>query len=232
LPVREGPTTIQFDSATASSDVSSSWSQGNSGSFFGIFGEGDASSSALSQQFAASHVTGSITFQKYIQFIAAPAGPPAGWYSSAALSAAYSAQTGQAPRVQGASPNWGSTFGPNGNMQWFLTALVVADGIRVTINSDAQYSSDQQTQITQESSGGFWPFYWGSGSSTVTTQVNFKADSSMSYTSSSPTGQPVIIGAFALPASQYLGGHPEMQSFVIPHELRAPRFMSKAAGRR
>jgi len=207
---------IQFDSATASSNVSSTWASGNSGAFFGIFGSGDSSFSQLTQQFASARVTASIQFQKLITFIADPPGPPNGWYSSAALAAAYAASTGGAPWQPGATPNWPATFGPNGNMQRFVASLVVADGISVSVTSYAAYNSSQQTQITQESSGGFWPFYWGSESSTTTTNVTFGADSSMTYSSSSPAGNPAVIGAFVLPASEYLGGNAQMKEFVVP----------------
>jgi hypothetical protein len=100
-------------------------------------------------------------------------------------------------------------------MQHFLASLVVADGISATITSYASYNSAQQTTITQQSSAGFWPFYWGSGSSTYTNSVSFNANSNLTYTMTSQTGNPLIIGAFVLPASQYLGGNAEMASFVM-----------------
>lgn len=208
--------TIQFDTNTASSNVTQTWTQGNTGIFFGIFGQSDSSSSQLTQTFASSRVTASISFQKLISFVADPPGAPNGWYSSGALSQAFNASGGGAPWKPGANPNWNSTFGPTGNMQRFLTSLVVADGISATITSYAQYSSSQQTQITQNSSSGFWPFYWNSSSSTYTQHVAFNADSTMTYTVSSQAGNPLIIGATVLPASQYLGGNQMFNAFVVP----------------
>jgi hypothetical protein len=70
-------------------------------------------------------------------------------------------------------------------MQHFLASLVVADGISATITSYASYNSAQQTTITQQSSGGFWSFYWGSGSRTYTNSVNFNANSNLTYTMTS-----------------------------------------------
>lgn len=210
------PVSINFDSATASSNVTNTWAKGNTGIFFGIFGESDSSTSQLSQQFASSRVAGTISFQKFITFVADPPGLPTGWYSSAALHQAFAANTGGAPWRQGANPNWESTFGPNGNMQWFTASLVVADGVTVQMTSYAKYSSSQQTQIKQSSSSGLWPFYWKSGSSSFSQTITFNSDSTMTYTQSSPTGQPLIIGAFVLPASQYLGGNQQMAAFVMP----------------
>ena len=206
---------INFDSATASSNVTNTWAQGNSGIFFGIFGQGDQTTSQLTQMFASDRVTATISFQKLITFVADPPGPPNGWYSSSALGQANSASGGGAPWRSGAMPNWQSTFGPNGNMRYFLASLVVADGISATITSYASYSSSQQTQITQNSSYGFWPFYWGSGSSTYTNSVSFNSNSNLTYTMTSQAGNPLIIGAFVLPAGQYLGGNQEMASFVM-----------------
>ncbi len=218
--------TVNFDTNTASSNVSNTWASGNGGAFFGIFGEGDSSESQLTQTFASARVTANVSFQKLITFIAAPPGAPNGWYSSAALGAAYSATGGGAPWSQSASPNWNSTFGPQGNMRYFLSSLVVADGVNATITSEAAYSSSQQTTITQNSSSGFWPFYWGSHSSTSTTSVSFNSSGAMTYTSQSPPGNPLIIGAFVQPASTYLGGNPALRAFVMPRQasLRAPAF--------
>ncbi len=207
---------LSFDSNTASSNVTSTWAQGNQGSLFGIFGSSDASTSQLTQIFASSRVTASVSFQKAITFVADPPGPPNGWYSSAALAAAYNSPSGSSPWNPNATPNWAGTFGPTGNMQQFVGSLIVADGMAVTITSFAEYSSSQQTTITQSSSGGFWPFYWGSGSSTYTNNVSFNSNSNLTYTMTSQVGNPQIIGANVLPVSQYLGGNAQLAAFVMP----------------
>lgn len=67
---------ISFDSATASSNVTNTWAQGNSGTFFGIFGSSDSTTSQLTEVFASSRVTATISFQKLITFVADPPGPP------------------------------------------------------------------------------------------------------------------------------------------------------------
>lgn len=205
-----------FDSATANSNVTNTWAQGNDGGFFGIFGSGDSSSSQLTQTFASSHVTMSVSFDKAITFVSDPPGPPKGWYSSAALAAAASASSGGAPWNPNANPNWNTTFGPNGNMQHFIGSLIVADGMTVTVTSDAQYSASQQTQITQQSSGGFWPFYWGSSSSTYTNSVSFTSGSNLTYVMSSKAGNPMVIGANVLTSDQYLNGNVVLAPFVLP----------------
>lgn len=206
---------LSFDSDTASGDVTHTWAAGGGDSLFGIFGSSSESSDQLTQVFSSSRVTVEASFQHAITFVADPPGPPNGWYSSAALSNAHSSQGGGTPWSSNASPNWNSTFGPNGNMQQFVGSLIVVDGMSVTVTSYASYSSDQQTTITHSSSGGFWPFYWGGGSSTYTNHVSFNSASNLVYTMSSPASCPMIIGANVLPASQYLGGNAELSRFVL-----------------
>src|ERR1700760_4453762 len=65
---------ISFDSATASSNVTNTWAQGNSGAFFGIFGSSDSTTSQPTEVFTSSRVTATISFQKRITFVADP--PP------------------------------------------------------------------------------------------------------------------------------------------------------------
>lgn len=206
---------FNFDSETASSDVTNTWASGNGGAFFGIFGSADSTTSQLTQLFASSRVTATVSFQKLITFVADPPGVPNGWYSSGALGQAHSAAGGGAPWRSGANPNWNTTFGPSGNMQQFVGALVVADGISMTVTSYASYSAAQQTTITQQSSSGFWPFYWGSGSSTYSNNVSFNSSSNLTFTVSSQAGNPMVIGALVQPASQYLGGNPQLAHYVL-----------------
>jgi len=221
--IPNGPSqSISFDSATASSNVTNTWAQGNSGAFFGIFGESDSSSSQLTQIFASARVTATINFTHAITFVASPPGAPNGWYSSAALGMAEKASSGGAPWTPNANPSWASTFGPGGNMRYFTSALIVVDGIQATITSYASYSAQQQTAITNSSSAGFWPFYWSSGSSSFQQQVSFNASSQMTYTQTSPTGNPVVLGALVQPASQYLGGNQQLAAFVVPSRAFRP----------
>ena len=45
--------------------------------------------------------------------------------------------------------------------------------------------------------------------------MSFNSNSNLTYTMTSQAGNPLIIGAFVLPAGQYLGGNQEMASFVM-----------------
>ena len=66
------------------------------------------------------------TFRKLFTFT----NTPATWYSPGVMQQAYAASAGGVPWVQGASPDWQRTFGTTGNLQRFITSVVVADGIQ------------------------------------------------------------------------------------------------------
>jgi hypothetical protein len=165
--------TINFDSRNASSDVSSAWSQSSSDGLFGLFGS-SSSSSSYSAKFSSSNVSIQGTIQRAISFSA----DPLGWYSSAALSLAYGTQDNTVWKP-GQSPTWATTFGTNGNMQRLATELIVADGIDVTVTSDAAYSSDEQAAMQSNGGSGCWPFYSSNSSSGSTSQVTFNSSGQM-----------------------------------------------------
>jgi hypothetical protein len=203
-----GGASFQFDTAGASSNsnVTNTWCSGVAETPRGIFGVWDNSNSQLTQRFTGSRVTASIRFQRLLTFAAVPAGGENGWYSPAAFGEAYdAAQDGGAPWAPGRVPPASRTCGPDGNTTQIVSALVVADGLDVTVNSYARYDRDQQRQIKLMATLGFWPFY-SDPAGGFTQKVTFARDSTMKYTMSSRTGNPLIVGAFVLPASIYLTG--------------------------
>ncbi|MEB0302418.1 hypothetical protein, partial [Mucilaginibacter sp. 5C4] len=89
---------------------------------------------------------------------------------------------------------WDKAFGAAGFLQRMATALVVADGINITIVSAATFSTSDQTTITAAASGGFWPFFSASGQGGSSTTVTFDDQGRMTATTSSPLGNPQILG--------------------------------------
>lgn len=204
--------TINFDSRNASSDVSSAWSQSSSDGLFGLFGS-SSSSSTYSAKFSSSNVTIQGTIQRAISFSA----DPLGWYSSAAMSLAYSTQDNTVWKP-GQSPTWATTFGPNGNMQRLATELVVADGIDVTVTSDAVYSSDEQAAMQSNGGFGCWPFYSSNSSSGSSSQVTFSSSGQMSVRASLPLGNPFILGVNVTPIGRSLAGRlAALQTALLRH---------------
>lgn len=180
-------------------DVSQSWTQSSNSGFFGLWG-GSSSQSSLSEKFASSGVAVDASFDNVLIF--APS--PGDWYTSSALGLAFHNQSG--PPWDPAKPiDWNNTFGPNGNMQRFMANLVVVGGMTVFVTSAASYTSDEQTEIRNNSGSGLWPFYTSGGSSGSSTSVSFNASGNMVVKITSKPGIPVVIGATVLSAGQYLG---------------------------
>jgi hypothetical protein len=191
---------FSFDSETASSNVQNTWAEGAVGVLFDFFeGESGGEYSSLSEQAALAQVTVQASFKSVLQFAA----QPGSWYVLSALSTAFA--TPDNTVWNHGTPNWNSTFGPQGNMLRFLTSLIVADGIDLTVTSQAVYNSDQQTTIKNETGIAIWPFFFAEGSTTITTDVSFSSEGYMTVHISSPAGNPVVIGANVTPVSAFLG---------------------------
>ncbi|HEY7769860.1 hypothetical protein, partial [Longimicrobium sp.] len=117
-------------------------------------------------------------------------------------------------------PTWATTFGPNGNLQRVTSGLVIVDGITITITSNAAYSSSDQQEFQEASSGGFWPFYDSSQQSGWTSNVTFDDQGTLSATISSPGGNPQILGAMVTPMAQALGAQASVRFTAIPEHAR------------
>ncbi|OQP56816.1 hypothetical protein A3860_09535 [Niastella vici] len=190
---------FSFDSQTMNSNVSTSWTKGSNSGFFGLWG-GSTTSSSISQQFAASHVTVTASFDNVLVF----ANTPGLWYYSSAMGLAFANKTGNPWSAQ-SSINWNNTFGSNGNMQLFAANLIIASGMTVKVTSDASYSTLDQQTITSSGSSGFWPFYSGSSGSSSTNTATFNEQGQMTITTTSLKGVPVVLGVNVLPVAQFVG---------------------------
>ncbi|MDR6289180.1 hypothetical protein E9232_001695 [Inquilinus ginsengisoli] len=182
-----------------STNVSSTWTGGSNSGFFGLWG-GSSSTSTLSEKFASGGVSLTASFQHVLPFNATPGD----WYSSSAFGLAYNSP-GAAPWNPANPINWDKTFGPQGNMQRFASNLLIADQMEIVVSSAASYSTNEQTEIKQNSSAGMWPFYSSGGSSSSSTTVTFKATGEMEVKITSEAGAPVVIGCTVLSAEVYLG---------------------------
>lgn len=193
---------LNFDTATAQSNVQNTWAQGNIDGFYDLF-SGSASSqySALATKFAGSEVTIAGSFAHALRFVATPGS----WYSAAALHSAYA--TSDNTMWQHGTPNWDTTFGPSGNMQYFTASLVVVDGIDLTITSSASYSSDEQKEVQANMSVGFWPFFSMGGSGGYSSSATFNDKGQMQVRITNPPGNPVVLGANVVSAAQFLGSN-------------------------
>jgi|SwirhisoilCB1_FD_contig_123_37633_length_2772_multi_5_in_0_out_0_1 hypothetical protein len=189
---------FNYSQSTANTNVSSSWSHGQSSGFFGLWGS-SSSSSSQSVTFSKSDFSVVASFKHVISFSPVP-GP---WFSSAALSIALNNKN-KAPWLPGNPVTWDTAFNPaTGNLARFIVNLVVVDTMNVTVRSQAIFSHDDQTVISNNSGGGLWPFYTSSGNSGAATHFSFDNQGHMTVTISSLPGVPIVLGANVLPVQQF-----------------------------
>lgn len=201
-----------LDSSSMNSNVSQSWTHGSNSGFLGLWGS-SSSTYSLSEKFASSRVQMAATFDRIITF----SPEPGNWYSSAALGMAFANQGN--PPWTSSTVTWESTFGANGNMQRFMSNIIIASGMHVKVTSDATLTTEEQQQIQQNSSSGLWPFFCSSSSSgsSITTNCTFE-NNQLQITIDSDATTPLVIGGNVLPADQFLG-----------HTVAALQMVGKAA---
>lgn len=188
-------------------NVAGSWTGGQSQATFGLWG-GSSSSSPASQKFAAGGVCAQVSFDNVLRFAAAPGG----WFNGKAFGLAF-AHPDVPPWVAGSQITWASTFGPQGNMQRFLSELFVVNGMRITIQSLATWDAEEQLLIQQNRSNGLWPVYYGGDGSAPT--VSFDGGQ-MAFETASDTGVAIVIGCSVLTAAQYVGAPASDVSTAVP----------------
>lgn len=202
---------FSLNSKTAKSTVDHTWAKASLAAAYDFFSFGGSSSY---DRLTTTLTTAGLQIDaKFDHAVTVPGGPLAKvstdpilqryipWYDSAAFSRAYATKDNTVWKV--GKPDWESTFGPKGNMQRVATALVVVDGINVTITSTATYSKSDQKTITAAAKGGFWPFFSASVSGGNTTAVSFSDSGSMTVKITSPAGNPQLIGVLVTPVSDF-----------------------------
>jgi len=201
-----GPSvSFSMDSATASTDLTNSWTSSSSSDGGTYFYTSSSSSDAtdFTQKFASSGVSVSTTYQHVvtvpIQALSSGSVTDSGtdyspWFYPAALTAAFRDDSGA---TWGDPTKWSEFFGSDGTLQYVATALIVVDGISQTVRSNVSYTADEQTYAHSESHEGYgcWPYYVSNdSSSTTTTNTTFDDQGQMSVETSSPLGNPIVIG--------------------------------------
>jgi hypothetical protein len=207
----QGPSvSFEMDSATASTSLAQSWTSSTSSDGGTYFYSTSSSSEAsdFTQKFASSQVTVNTTYQHVlttqVQALASGtviegAATYLPWFYPAALAAAYQDQGSD---LWSDTAQWARFFGPDGSLQYVATGLVIVDGVTHTVTSDASYSSAEQTYAHSQSSSsyGCWPYYVSnSSSSTTQTSTSFDDSGHMTVTTTSPVGNPLVIGVLVSP---------------------------------
>jgi hypothetical protein len=188
-----------FDSPLASDDVENSWTGGINNGLAGLW-SGSGSDSRLSRHFATSRISVHVELKAYAESVSVPGS----WYNSALLNIAYTVPNGL-PWPAAPNPTWEEVFGPNGSMRRLAISLVVAEGVYVTVTSDAQCSESDQQVIKNNAAKGLWPLYIPERDGAATNIVSFDSAEKMNIETVTEPGNLVVIGHNVLSIAQYLG---------------------------
>ncbi|MFO7593658.1 MAG: hypothetical protein R6X15_06405 [Pseudomonadota bacterium] len=204
---------IHMDSSTESSNITNTWTEGEIAGFFeSFFGGGESSYSSLSEKLATSSLEIDATFSNLVTFPASPLSSPSQdsilskytpWYSSEALNIAYKNNNNRVWKH--GAPTWEGTFGANGDMTRMCGALIVVDGIDISITSSASFSSDEQQHFEAAAGAGFFPFFEAEAAHGWSSHTTFNDKGNATMTAKSPTGNPQVLGVIVSPIAEVLG---------------------------
>jgi hypothetical protein len=209
--ISSGPSKSVSMASSTLADHSWSWAAGQNGdgstSFFSG-GTGGRPGNVLAR-FASSAIKVEATFTHLVTLAAGPLSQASSdpilmsfkpWYSSAVMQMAF-ANPDQNQWRAGVLPDWQSTFGDNGNMQRMCTAIVVVDGITIEITSTTTFSSDESEELQASIGGGVWPFFQSSDGGGWENSAALKTDGTITIKSTSPLGNPCILGVLVSSAA-------------------------------
>lgn len=201
-----------LNSQTQSSDTSHSWAEGGVEGFFDVFfGMGKASYDSVSSTVIDSVLDFSFAFAHATTVPVTPlangtvtAGPTTyqPWYVPAALGLAYSNNNNNT--WQPGTPDWTTFFGPQGILPRATVALVVVDGITITVTSGKSIDQNSRTEVKSAFEAGFFPFFGISGSGGWTTTTSFSDEGLMTVTSTCAVGNPQVLGILQNTISTYV----------------------------
>jgi len=202
---------FSMDSATATSNVSHTWANGSTSILFDIFSFGGGGGyDKLTTKTTSAGLKIDAKFEKVTTFTAGPlaANDPnnpilsdnSAWYESAALAKAYTTKNNTVWNNQ-SSTTWETAFGENGFLQRSTSSIVVADGITITMQSNASYSTSERTEIKAAAKAGIWPFFSASGGGGSTTEIQFSDDGRFTATTKIVLGNPQVLGILQSPIS-------------------------------
>lgn len=200
---------VNFSTKTQSSNISETWAKVDAEVGWSLFSaKVDAEYNRLSAQAYESGIDIEINYKKYKTFSAGPLSQPSTdsflksynpWYVSSVVSLAQSDRSNKIWNPD-KPQNWDTFFNPEtGKMLRTVSAVVVADGIDITITSKASYSKTDQELIKAGASVGYWPFFSADGSGGTKNVAKFDENGVMTVKISNPEGNPQVIGVIVSP---------------------------------
>jgi len=208
------PCSFSISSIQNSANLSNTWAKGEFGILADIFEFGNETSySQESQKFVGSGFTLNFSCRQVsIDVSPITAGqsfPIAGttygaWYSPAALQRAYAAPNDATVWVRAA--DWNKYFGDSGTFNRVVTEIFLADTINLTMTSTATFSSTEVTNLETAAEGGIWPFFVANVSGGYNSTVTHNDDNTITVTTTSPAGIPILLGVATATVQQLLNG--------------------------
>ena len=189
-------TSFSFDSTNDNPDVSNSWVPGDDPNLFGVW-TGSSAAFHVSRKFALSKITVSVQFDHFATVTVTP-GP---WYNSALLHQAWASQD-TPPWID--SADWQTYFGDTGSFTHAAGSLVAADGITLTLTSDADFTASEQAVIKGLAAMGDWPVYCPISSAVLSNSVTI-SPGSLKISFKSAPGNPVVLGLNVFDIRSYVG---------------------------
>ena len=189
-------TSFTFDSASDDPDVSDSWVPGNDPNYFGIW-TGSAAAFQVSRKFALSKITVSARFDHFATVTVTPGE----WYSSSLLHLAWASQS-TPPWID--SADWQANFGDAGSFTHAVGSLIAADGITLTLTSDAEFTAAELAIIKGLVAMGDWPVYCPVSSKVLSNGIATRPGS-LTITFKSAPGNPVVLGFNVFDIRSYVG---------------------------
>ncbi len=125
------------------------------------------------------------------------------WYLSPALNIAYQNQDAWNPNK---FPTWHDTFGDSGNMLRRCTALVVVDGVKLTMTSSVTLNAEQKADFAENAKNSVLPQLWNLSSVEKATVEQCNEDDCSKVMVSCPEGNPLLLGVIVTPAPAYISG--------------------------
>lgn len=190
---------IKFDSATANSNISSSWAKSTSSAGVGFWGTSSSSiSESLNKTASSSRITVDITLDKFA-YLAVRAG---GWYTQGFVTSQYQ----NPPQWTGGKAAWDKVFGSSGSMQNVSNQVLLVNGYTIQTTSYASYSESDYKLVQHSKETNVWPFYTSSSHSSASQSHHHNTDKSITTTIVQKPGALQILGMGVVPVKTLMTG--------------------------
>lgn len=205
---------VTLNSLTETSDVTHTWAKVSASGLFDIFNLGGSSSyDHLTTEMTSKGINLEVKFQTVATLTGGPyankdttdpgLAKNEPWYNTKLMQTAQSENDNKLWRHT--APTWDSTFGPKGNMNNIIGALIVVDGISTKMTTTAAVATSDRTEVTAKINGGIWPFFSVSGEGGWTHTTTFNDDGSFIVESSCKAGNPNVLGVLVTPFDKTIG---------------------------